>query len=191
MEIDQNLNPKRENLLDSVTLTLTTVIFTLLIALVSLQVIFRVTNAPITATWTEPIARILFIVGSYFGAAVASRNLEHVRLTLIRERLLSDHKRVQALLDIVTYLVILLFVGVAIWSLYNATIQGWDTSALGGLNALKAGHIYLGILLGFVCVGVFELQNLATAIREFLETSGNQNQSEKETVRDEPTEGQS
>lgn len=182
MEINQTLDLKRENLFDSITLILMTVMFTLLIILVSVQVLIRVTNAPITATWTEPIARTLFIVGSYFGAAVASRNLEHVRLTLVRERALSGHKRAQTVLDIVTYMAMLLFVTIALWSLYNAVIQGWDTNALGGVSALKAGHIYLGILLGFACIGVFELQNLVTAIRDFVGASTDQSQHDGETA---------
>lgn len=190
MEIDQTLDLKRENLLDRVTLTLTTVMFALLIVLVSLQVVLRVANVPVTVTWTEPIARVLFIVGSYFGAAVASRNLEHVRLTLVREQLLSGRQRAQAVLDVITYVAMLAFVAVALWSLYAATNQGWDTNALGGVTALKAGHIYLGMFLGFVCVGVYELQNLANAVRTLVSAPQDQNQHDGEPVGDEPTEGQ-
>ncbi|QLG61063.1 TRAP transporter small permease [Halorarum salinum] len=142
--------------------------FTLLIILVSLQVVLRTFNIPITATWTEPIARYLFIVGTYFGAAVASRNNEHVRLTLVRQKVLAGRKRAQSVLDIVTVLSVLVFVVVAIWTLYLATIHGWDTKALGGVTTLTAGHIYLGILLGFGLMAVFEIQNLLAALENLL-----------------------
>lgn len=190
MEINQTLDLKRDTILDRITLVLTTVMFTLLIVLVTVQTFFRVMDIPFTATWTEPIARFLFIVGSYFGAAVASRNLEHVRLTLIRERFLARRKYAQAALDIVTCLGMLLFITIAMWSLYNATVQGWDTQALGGFDALRAGHIYLGMLLGFLCMGIFELQNLVGTIRDLVSASSVQELFEGITSSDESPEEQ-
>lgn len=164
MEIDQRLNLKEENKLDSLSILLSTVMFTLLIVLVSAQVLMRIFNLPITAVWTEPIARYMFIVGTYVGAAVASRNNEHVRLTLIRERLLSGRERAQFVLDVVSVLAVLAFVAVALWALAQAAIQGWNTKALGGIATLTAGHIYMGIFAGFSLMAVFEIQNLIAAV---------------------------
>lgn len=168
MEIDQTLDLKQENKLDRLMIVVSTVMFTLIIVFVSLQVVLRTFNIPITATWTEPISRVMFIVGTYFGAAIASRNNEHVRLTLVRENLLGDRKRAQLVLDIITALCMLLFIAVAVWAVYFATVQGWETRALGGSTTLTAGHIYLGIAFGFTFMGIFELQNLLMAVEELL-----------------------
>lgn len=186
MEIDQTLDLKRENKLDTAAIVVPTVMFTLLIVLVGAQVVVRVANVPITITWTEPIARFMFIVGTYFGAAVASRNNEHVRLTLVRERLLEGRPRAQRVLDVVTALAVLLFIGVALWSLYQATMSGWDTKALGGATTLTSGHIYLGILLGFGLMGVFEVQNLATAVRSLYTDTTEQDAVDRDTAVDQP-----
>lgn len=168
MEIDQTLDLKQENKFDRFMIIVSTVMFTLIIIFVSFQVILRTFNIPLTATWTEPISRVMFIVGTYFGAAIASRNNEHVRLTLARENLLGGHKRAQLVLDIITALCMLLFIVVAMWAVYYAAIQGWETRALGGSTTLTVGHIYLGIALGFTFMGIFEFQNLVAAVEELL-----------------------
>lgn len=165
MDIDQSLNLKRDNWLDTVSIVAATVMFALLIVLVSIQVIIRVFSLPVTATWTEPISRFLFIVGTYFGAAVASRNDEHVRLTLVREKLLEGNEKAKQALDVITGIIIVAFLLIALVASYRAMMNGWQTKALGGAVALTAGHIYLGITLGFCLLSIFEIQNIVTAVR--------------------------
>lgn len=165
MDIDQSLNLKRDNWLDTVSILVATTMFALLIVLVSVQVLIRVFSLPITATWTEPISRFLFIVGTYFGAAVASRNDEHVRLTLVREKLLAGNEKAKQVLDVVTGMIIVAFLLIALVASYRAMMNGWQTKALGGAVALTAGHIYLGITLGFGLLSIFEIQNVVIAVR--------------------------
>lgn len=165
MDIDQSLDLKRDNWLDTLSITVATVMFALLIVLVSAQVLIRVFSLPVTATWTEPISRFLFIVGTYFGAAVASRNNEHVRLTLVREKLLAGNERAKRALDAITGVIIVAFLLVALYASFRAMLRGWETKALGGAVSLTAGHIYLGITLGFCLLTIFELQNVAAALK--------------------------
>lgn len=165
MDIDQSLNLKRDNWLDTASIAVTTVLFALLIVLVSAQVLIRVFSLPITATWTEPISRFLFIVGTYFGAAIASRNDEHVRLTLVREKLLAGNEKAKQALDVITGVIVVAFLLIALFASYRATINGWQTKALGGAVSLTAGHIYLGITLGFCLLSIFEIQNVVASLR--------------------------
>lgn len=166
MDIQQTLDIKQENWLDLVTLYAGSFMFGLLIVIVSLQVLIRTLNLPFTAMWTEPIARYLFIGGTFVGAAVASRNNEHIKLTLIVERLFAGHKRVQFGINMIVLAVVLFFLVVAIYGTALAAIANWGTRALGGIVTITTGYIYLIMCLSFVAMLVYETEKGWTLITE-------------------------
>lgn len=158
MDIEQTLDVKKENWLDLITVYLGTIMFGLLIIIVSIQVLIRVFNLPVTALWTEPVSRYLFIAGTFIGAAVASRNNEHIKLTLIVDRLLAEEGLARRAIDIVVFIVVVSFLIVAVYGTGRAAIDNWNTRALGGVVTITTGYIYSVMAFGFIAMVIYEVQ---------------------------------
>jgi len=72
------------------------VLFVAILVVMVLQVAFRyVLNTPLT--WTEELARYLFIWACYLGAPVATRRGNHVTIMFVLERLPRSLSRIVAL----------------------------------------------------------------------------------------------
>lgn len=72
------------------------VLFAAILFIMILQVTFRyVLNTPLT--WTEELARYIFIWACYLGAPVATRRGNHVTITFVAERLHRGVSRVVTL----------------------------------------------------------------------------------------------
>lgn len=166
MEIDQSLGLRRDNVFDAVVLYTATGLFALTIVLTVAQVAVRVFNLG-TLHWTEPIARFVLIIGTYFGAAVATRNREHIKIDLVLEKLTENRPDVRRILDSLVAISVVLFVVVAFRSTAGATVANWTTS-IGGTAVITSGMIYLGITVGLGLMLLYELVNLRDSIRALL-----------------------
>jgi TRAP-type transport system small permease protein len=170
MEIDQSLGLKRDNTFDAVILYTATALFALTIVLTILQVAVRTLGIG-GLHWTEPVARFILIIGTYFGAAVATRNREHIKIDLVLERLTEDRPNVRRGLNALVAIAVVLFVVVALRSTIGATIANWTTS-IGGAALITSGMIYLGISVGLGLMLVYELINLRESVLNFLGNEG-------------------
>lgn len=158
MEIDQSLNLKQDTLLDSIVLYVATGLFALTIVLATVQVVVRTFNLPIQAQWTEPAARFVLIVATYFGAATASRNGEHIKMGLLLDKLEERHETVRNAFDFISFVVVVLFL---LWTLrgtFTSAFNNWNTT-LGGVGFVTSGRLYLGISLGLALMLLYEVAN--------------------------------
>lgn len=171
MEIDQSLDLKRESLFDRIVLYGATGLFTLTIALTTLQVFIRWLNLPTFGFlhWTEPAARFVLIVATYLGAAVAVRNNEHISIRFLLERLRTWRPRVGETVSVLGELIVIWFLIVALQGTISATIGDWTTS-IGGIGFVTSGHLYLGITVGLALMLVYAVLELASSVRAIVAT---------------------
>ncbi|QSG01465.1 TRAP transporter small permease [Natranaeroarchaeum sulfidigenes] len=159
MEVDQSLDLSRESLFDRMVLYLASGMFSLMIVLATMQVLIRLLDLPVVAQWTEPAARFTLIVATFFGAAVASRNREHIRMTFVLDKLEERHPTVRHSFDLISIIVVVVFVLFALMGTIPAAINNWGSN-LGGVGFVTSGMLYLGISGGLLCMLVYELQIL-------------------------------
>ena len=162
-EIEQSLPLKQDLIFDRILIWIGTAFFSLLLIVVIFQVIVRELGLPITVAWTEPLARFLFITGTYFGVAVASRNHEHIQLTLLQD-FLEDDSVIVRILDVVIPFTVAAILAVALYGGTVAMIDNWGTGAMGGI--FRQGWVYLGIVVGLLVTIIYEIMNGIQAISD-------------------------
>ena len=166
MEFDQSLGLKRETTFDAIILYVATGLFALTIVLATIQVIVRVFGIGIFGAmhWTEPAARFILIVATYWGAAVASRNDEHIRMNYVLDKLEENHPKVRSGFEVVVAIVVIAFVAIALRGTVGSAYANWHTS-IGGIGFITSGVIYLGIAIGLAVMLYYEGANLFERFR--------------------------
>lgn len=166
MDIDQSLGLKRDTLIDRLSLSITAGIFLIGIGLVSLQVVLRLVDVPVTLAWTEPASRLTLVIGTYFGAAVASRNNEHISMEIVLQKLEEKHPRVKLIFDIVVHFTIIITLVIVVVGLYQGAQGAWNSN-WADIDPVSTGMIYFGIALGLTWMlgyEFFELKRSLSAI---------------------------
>jgi TRAP-type C4-dicarboxylate transport system permease small subunit len=169
MEIDQSIEITVENVFDRVILIAATGLFALTVILTTLQVIVRQT--PFLPSewfiWTVPAARFLLIIMTYVGGAVVTRNNEHISISLILDWLGQFVPRLRTSLMVVSDVIVIAFLGMALYGTYLSTTGNWRTS-VGGISGITSGYIYLGIGLGLLAMLVYEVDDAVEAVQSLL-----------------------
>lgn len=156
---------KSDTIADRTLLFVLSVLFSTLVAVTILQVLSRQFNLDFLGIpfWlVEPLAKVLLIVGTYLGAAVATRNGEHIRMTTFEKRL--DGRRliaIRVLASAITIAVLLIFIRGAM----ESTIGEWN-SAFSEVRFMRLGAIYGIIVISLLLMAVFEGARTVQTIRE-------------------------
>lgn len=156
MEINQSLHLKQDTILDRVLLGLATILFILTLIVVILQVVVRTFNLPFALAWTGSAARYFLVVGTYFGAAVASRNNEHIQMDIVLRKLEKLFPNLKHLFDVLVYIIVAGTGIIVTFGLYEGALGAWN-SHLGDVSGLTIGMIYLAIGVGFNFMILFEM----------------------------------
>ena len=166
MEFDQSLDLKRNTIFDAVILYVATGLFALTIVLATVQVIVRVFEIGIFGGmhWTEPAARFILIVATYWGAAVASRNDEHIRMNYVLDKLEENYPRVRSAFEVIVAIIVIVFVAVALRGTIGSSHANWYTS-IGGIGFVTSGVLYLGISIGLAVMLYYEGANFLERAR--------------------------
>jgi TRAP-type C4-dicarboxylate transport system permease small subunit len=108
------------------------------------------------ASWPEPLAILLTVVMTFFGAAACYRFGIHMRVAYVRDQL---PRPLGVAVDFVAELLVLL-VGLfmTLWG-YSLCAATWEQS-IAEFPILSAGVTYLPIPLGGVCLMLFVLERL-------------------------------
>lgn len=157
MEIDQSLDLSQDTLFDRLVLFAAAGMFALMIFFASFQVFARQLSLPVSTAWTEPAARFVLIVATFFGAAVATRNREHIRMTFVLDKLRERRPSLTRAFDGLSSVLVLVFLVFALAGTVPAITDNWGSS-LGGVGFVTSGMLYLGISIGLVCMLIYELQ---------------------------------
>lgn len=158
MEIDQSLGLKQNNAFDSIVLYTATALFALTIVFTILQVTVRTFGLG-AFTWTEPFGRFTLIIGTFFGAAVATRNHEHIKIDLVLDKLTQGRPLLRRIFDSIVGIIVVIFALIAFRSTIGAAANNWTTS-IGGVSGVTSGMIYLGISIGLGLMLLYEVINL-------------------------------
>lgn len=112
--------------------------FVLLIITVLLQVFSRYVLT-VTIPWTEDGARLILIVITFLGAAVALRDNEHIAITFLFKRIPTKYKNY---VNIFINLIILFFLIFFIKGSLEMTSMNWVLPIV-SFPKLKIGYIYI------------------------------------------------
>lgn len=121
------------------------------------QVIARVILG-ISSVWSEELARFLYVWMVFLGAALITKDDEHIRVGVLTDRV---RGRTAAALKLLTILLTVPFIGIMTWGAWLNTRLNWNTFAP-TLDWLRIGYIYLVI---FLC-GLLMLWYLAVNLVE-------------------------
>lgn len=127
-----------------------TAVFSLMVILIVIQVIFRYAFA-IALTWSEETARLLFIWATFMGAAVVGREKEHIRIDYVLRKFSSEMQRLLELLIDILCIMFLLTVILGSWRMICLT---WNTR-LPSARFLRIGYLYVPLFLGCVLMVLF------------------------------------
>lgn len=144
----QRIETRTETFFDKLVLYIAMGLFVSTLVLATIQVLVR--NIPILPIeyffWTAPLARIIFIVMTYFGAAVAARNSEHISIQLVLDQVAQRAPRVTLLMSILSTSIVIIVTTVAVIGVAILTIERWG-QVIGGIDIGHYGFVYLGITL--------------------------------------------
>jgi TRAP-type C4-dicarboxylate transport system permease small subunit len=113
-------------------------LFLLLIITILLQVFSRYALT-VTIPWTEDGARLILIVVTFLGAAVALRDNEHITITFLFKKIPAKYKNY---VNIFFNLIILFFLIFFIKGSLEMTFMNWILPVV-SLPKLKIGYIYI------------------------------------------------
>jgi TRAP-type C4-dicarboxylate transport system permease small subunit len=140
-----------------VTDVLAIVLFVAMFSCVLAQVVFRYfLGSPLT--WSDELARYLFVWCAFLGWAIAARRRSHLAVTIARERM---SPRAQAALALVGALAALAFATVLVWHGVRIAGRNWDVEATA--LALTMGVVYAIVPLAALAVGCYAVADAATA----------------------------
>ena len=122
------------------------------VRLVFFQVVMR-TVFKNSLSWSEELARYLFIWQTWLGASIAFKEDEHIKVTLIYS--IIKNKRMQAVID---------FIADAIWFLFSFFLIFNGASLVSSIVSRNVTSSGLGLPMAFVYV-VFPVSSALVCIR--------------------------
>ncbi len=157
MEIEQTLDLKTDTLFDRLVIYVATAFFVMTIVLVSIQVLLRWVPYQLGVGYlTEPLSRYVLILGTYFGAAAAARNHEHISMYFVLERVGRRYPRFHAGIRIIADLIIIGFLSIAVYAVLFAASNNWEAS-FGGVYLVSLGEMFVAISIG---IGIYLLYSI-------------------------------
>lgn len=141
---------KKTAFFDNVLDTLITVVFIFMLLCAIMQVVFRYI-IHISVPWTEEAARFALIFVTFWGAATALREKEHITITTFFERIPLKPRLLLQLIFIVAMGTFLVYVFIGSLSMIKLT---WYTP-VGSIGWLKTGHVYLFLPSGIVLMMLY------------------------------------
>jgi TRAP-type C4-dicarboxylate transport system permease small subunit len=124
------------------------------------QVLFRY-FLHIPATWTEELARVTFVMITYFAMAVAVRDKDHIVVDFLLVKLAP---RARALLLIAFDVAILAFLALVARGALLMAERMW-TAELTMLDGVTQGHLYLGELIAILLMMLYAALDMAVQLR--------------------------
>ena len=106
--------------------------------------------------WSEEVARFLFVWIVFLGAATLVRDNEHIRISIITDRLGPLSGRI---LRIFSAALIIPFVVFLTWGSYKNMFRQWNTFAP-TVDWLRLGYVYLALVLSGMVMIAYLCRNL-------------------------------
>jgi TRAP-type C4-dicarboxylate transport system permease small subunit len=143
---------------DRALVTFSTAIFILVLVLLVVQILSRQLSR--TLSWTEELARYLFILTSFLGSAIALRTGEHIHISSFVERL---PRRLRLAFNSIADLLMIVFLAITTYGAWRMGNRMLHVPVGFSSAFVSIGHIYLAL---FGCL----LLNLYYLLRHFAST---------------------
>ena len=145
---------------------LLTLMFTILLGVVVLQVLVRygAVWTDVRVHWTGEVARYLLILTTFVGSAVAWRKRDNIAVSAIIDLV---PKKVRFIVDIVQDTTILAFVIICIIGSYNMGTR-MAGARLGSLTFIRLGQFYWLLGIAFVFIAIYLVRWIVKNIRDFV-----------------------
>lgn len=165
------LDLKSDSIFDRIVLGISTVLFLLTIVFATLQIlarnVFPIVGIEASLFWTEPASRMVLVVGSFWGAAVASRNREHIVIRFPLKRVREESETLYQVLRVFIMTVVIAYSFIVFYGMALKVDQQWHTTFT-GLEWAPGGVFYLSVAIALLLMAVYEVLN-ATEEFEFKE----------------------
>ena len=119
------------------------------------QIVFRIILR-IPASWSVELARYLFVLIVFVGAAALMKDEGHIRIGAMTDRLPETGQKV---LRIIARLLIIPFVMIMTWGAYQNMVSTWQ-AVLPTIDWIRIGYIYLSICLCGMIMLFYLVSNL-------------------------------
>lgn len=136
---------------DRALVAVSTTIFILVLGLLVVQILSRQLSQ--TQSWTEEMARYLFILSSFLGSAIALRTGEHIRIASFLDRLPS---RARLLFDVVADTLMIAFLAFAAYGAWRMGQRMLHVPVGFSSDFVSIGNIYLA-LFGCLLLNLYYL----------------------------------
>ena len=125
-----------------------------------LTVVFRGVLG-VSASWSEDLAQLTFILLVFVGAAALMEDEGHIRINTLVERLGERGRRVMRVVGRLLALPFLVLFCIGAWD--NAMVN-WDVE-LGTVEWIRIGHMYLALTLTSVVMIVYVVTNIVRDVK--------------------------
>lgn len=124
------------------------------------QIVFRII-LKLPASWSVELARYLFVLIVFVGAAALMKDEGHIRIGVVTDRFSETGKKI---FRIVTRLMIIPFVLIMTWGAYLNMVSTWQ-AVLPTIDWIRIGYIYLSICLCGMIMLFYLVSNLIYEFR--------------------------
>jgi len=114
----------------------------------------------VTAMWTEELAKFLFVFIVFLGSATLMEREEHIRISILADRLPASLTRWHRLL---VQLVLFAFMAVFIWSSWLNIVNSWEFYAP-SMPWFKLSYLYMVLVFSGILTLCYLLLNMARVL---------------------------
>jgi TRAP-type transport system small permease protein len=114
----------------------------------------------VTAMWTEELAKFLFVFIVFLGAATLMESEEHIRISILAERLPVSLARWHRLF---VQLVLVAFGVIFVWSAWTNVLNSWEFYAP-SMPWFRLSYLYLVLVFSGILTLCYLLRNMARVL---------------------------
>ena len=114
-----------------------------------------------SASWSEDLAQLTFILLVFLGAATVMEDEGHIRINTVVERF---GERGQRAIRIVSRLLTLPFLALFATGAWDNAVVNWDVE-LGTVEWIRIGHMYLALAITSVILILYILVNIVRDLK--------------------------
>ncbi|MFA5027357.1 MAG: TRAP transporter small permease [Candidatus Methylomirabilota bacterium] len=114
----------------------------------------------VTAMWTEELAKFLFVFIVFLGSATLMEREEHIRISILADRLPAPLTRWHRLL---VQLVLFAFMAVFVWSSWLNIVNSWEFYAP-SMPWFKLSYLYMVLVFSGILTLCYLLLNMARVL---------------------------
>ena len=171
-KIIEHTKQLRSTMFDRLLVDISTIVYLSLFIVLVLAIVARF--AAVSLPWTEEMARYIFIISTFFGAAAAISTNEHIQITSFKEKLFSP--KFKMLSDICGYILVLSFIVLMLMG-YWKMVDLSKSTIVSTIKWLHIGDIYMIIYFSAILMGINCIRWLIVRICEFIHLMKQKDQS--------------